>query len=180
MLFRTMLHVFLSRFQKRLGYFDVARSRFRVMPTDLDIFRHMNNGVYLSIFDVGRFDLLRRARLWNMFIDRGWYPVVASETITFRKSLTLWQRFIVESRIIGYDEKAVFLEHRAVVDGEIFAQAFIRARFTKRTGGTVSIAEIMELVGTPPSDLRVPEWLTRWGADVSLPPSRATAPSLWE
>lgn len=179
MLFRTMLHVFASRFRPRLGYFDVARTRMRVLPTDLDIFRHMNNGVYLSLFDIGRFELLHRARLWKAFIQRGWYPVVASETVTFRKSLTLWQAFVIESRIIGFDERAVYLEHRAVVGAEIYAQAFIRARFTKRSGGTVSVREIIDVVGAPPADLRLPAWLEQWGSDAALPSTRAPAPSRW-
>ncbi|HWD62682.1 MAG TPA: thioesterase family protein, partial [Humibacter sp.] len=77
MLFRTILHAWISRFGKHLGHYDVAVTKFRVLPTDLDILRHMNNGVYLSIFDIGRFDMLRRNGVWQIFADRGWYPVVA-------------------------------------------------------------------------------------------------------
>lgn len=178
-----MLHALLSRFGARLGAFDVASTKFRVMPTDLDIFKHVNNGVYLSIFDIGRFDLLRRSGVWQIFVDRGWYPVVSSETITFRKSLQLGQRFTVESRILGYDRKAVYVEQRAVVahhgTREIYAQAFIRGRFLKRTGGTVDLAELIEAVGPTPEDSVVPEWLERWAADAALPATRAEAPSVW-
>lgn len=179
MLFRTMLHSLISRFGRRLGHYDVAHTRFRVLPTDLDILRHMNNGVYLSIFDIGRFDLLARNGVWRIFRRNGWYPVVGSETITFRKSLTLWQRFTVESRILGFDEKAVYVEQRAVVNGEIYAQAYIRGRFLKRTGGTVSVAELLDAVGVAPDDSTMPEWLAQWGADAALPATRAEAPSVW-
>jgi acyl-CoA thioesterase FadM len=179
MLFRTLLHTLISRFGRRLHHYDVAVTRFRVLPTDLDIFKHMNNGVYLSIFDIGRFDLLKRSGVWKIFTDRGWYPVVASETITFRKSLTLGTRFVVESRIIGYDEKAVFVEQRAVVNGEIYAQAYIRGRFLSRAGGTVGIEDLLAAVGPTPTDALVPEWLVTWGADAALPPTRAEAPSVW-
>ena len=180
MLLRTILHAWISRFGKRIGHYDVAYTRFRVLPTDLDILRHMNNGVYLSIFDVGRFDMLRRNGIWQVFAERGWYPVVASETITFRKSLQLWQQFVVESRIIGFDEKAVYVQQRAVVGGEIYAEAFIKARFLKRTGGTVSIDELLDAVGPIPPQIHLPEWLGRWGDDVKLPATRAEAPSVWE
>jgi acyl-CoA thioesterase FadM len=179
MLFRTILHSFLSRFGRRLAYYDVAHTRFRVLPTDLDILRHMNNGVYLSIFDIGRFDLLKRNGVWKIFIDHGWYPVVVSETISFRKSLTLWQRFTVESRILGFDAKAVYVEQRAVVDGEIYAQAFIRGRFLSRKGGTVAIDDLLAAVDTDPAGAGVPEWLLQWGADAALPATRAAAPSVW-
>lgn len=180
MLFRTLLHTLISRFGRRLGHYDIARTRFRVMPTDLDIFKHMNNGVYLSIFDIGRFDLLQRSGVWQIFKERGWYPVVASETITFRKSLTLWTPFTVESRILGYDAKAVYVEQRAVVDGEIYAQAFIRGRFLSRKGGTIGIDDLLHAVGPVPHDDTMPEWLVQWGADAALPPTRAAAPSVWK
>jgi acyl-CoA thioesterase FadM len=180
MLFRTILHAWISRFGKRIGHYDVAVTKLRVLPTDLDVLRHMNNGVYLSIFDIGRFDLMRRNGVWQIFAERGWYPVVASETITFRKSLQLWQAFTVESRIIGFDDKAAYLQHRAVVGGEIYAEAFIKARFLKRAGGTVPIDEMLDAVGPAPATLELPEWLARWGDDVKLPASRAEAPSIWE
>ncbi|MCP2370178.1 acyl-CoA thioesterase FadM [Agromyces terreus] len=184
MIFRTLLHVlFLSRRKPDLSHDDVARTNFITLPTDLDVNRHMNNGVYFSIMDVARFDMLVRTGVWRTMRERAWYPVVASETITFRKSLQLWQRFTIESRIMGYDDKAVYLEQRYVrpaADGtpEIYAQGFIRARFLRKTGGVVPVSELIEAFGAPSSG-GLPEWVERWGADVALPATRAEAPSIW-
>ncbi|WP_136708326.1 MULTISPECIES: acyl-CoA thioesterase [Agromyces] len=184
MLFRTLLHLlFLSRRKPDLGYRDVARTRFITLPTDLDINRHMNNGVYFSIMDVARFDMLVRNGVWKMMLDKGWYPVVASETITFRKSLGLWDRFTIESRLVGHDDKAVYMEQRFVRpdakgEPEIYATGFIRARFLRRAGGTVPMSEIVEALGVTDAH-GIPEWLERWGTDVALPATRAEAPSVW-
>lgn len=185
MILRTVL--ILSRARRALrrrGATDpyaVSRLRLRVLPTDLDILKHVNNGVYFSLFDLGRFDLLMRSGMWSTFAERGWYPVVAAETITFRKSLTLWQRFTVETRILGFDEKAFYLEHRAVVKGEVYTRAFIRARFLKKSGGTVGVDELLEAIGHDPArDLSVPDWLVQWGQDAALPSTRQSAPSLWQ
>lgn len=185
MFFRTLLYMFLSRFGPRLGHYDVARTRFITLPTDQDILRHMNNGVYLSIMDVARFDMLARNGVWAIFRQRGWYPVVVSETISFRKSLQRWQKFTIESRILGFDAKAVYVEQRFVrpdADGkpEIYAHGFIRGRFLKRGGGVVTIEELLEAVGEPPESVTVPAWLLAWSDDVTLPPTRAAAPSVWE
>ena len=149
------------------------------MPADLDILGHMNNGVYLSIMDLGRFDLLVRSGVWARFQKLGYYPVVASETITFRKSLQPWQLFDLESRIVGYDAKAVYIEQRFVVDGEIFAKGFIRGRFLKRTGGVVSIAELSDAIGIDVTGFSPPEWMDEWGAHVALPATKAPAPNDW-
>jgi Predicted thioesterase len=179
MIFRTILMRLFRWRGRRLGIHDVARATFRVLPTDLDVFRHMNNGVYLSIMDLGRLDLLQRSGLWARFDRLGFYPVVGSETITFRRSLQPWQRYTLETKIIGYDAKAVYVEQRFVVGGEIYATGFVRGRFLRRSGGTVSMSELADATGIDVTGQDVPQWLHRWAADVALPPSRAVATSDW-
>ncbi|WP_338069498.1 thioesterase family protein [Specibacter cremeus] len=80
----------------------------RVWPTDADVNLHINNGVYFSLMDLGRFDLTVRSGIWRVLRERRRNPVAGAETISFRRSLRLWQRFSIESRIIGVAEKAVF------------------------------------------------------------------------
>lgn len=158
---------------------DVGRVSMRVLPSDLDVLGHMNNGVYFSIMDLGRMDLMVRTGLWPKMRASGYYPVMANETMTFRKSLQPWQKFVLESKIIGYDAKAVYMEQRFVVGGEIFASATTRARFLKKTGGTVSMHELGQLVGVDSTSMPPPEWIAHWTANVTLPPTRGPAPSEW-
>lgn len=179
MIFRTLLHMLRSRLRPPLHAHDVGTVRFRVVPTDLDILGHMNNGIYFSIMDLARMDLLIRSGAWKKVRARGFYPVMASETITFRKSLQPWQRFNVESRIAGYDAKAVYVEQRFVVDDEIFASAMTRARFLQKRGGVVSIAELSEVVGVDVATFAPPAWVADWSADVALPNTQSPAPNIW-
>ncbi|MCU1546412.1 MAG: thioesterase [Homoserinimonas sp.] len=179
MIFRTIL-LWLRRTRgPKLEVHDVGRIMMRVWPTDLDILNHVNNGVYLSLMDLGRLDLLHRCGAWEKMTEHGIYPVVASETITFRKSLSLWQRYVIETRIVGYDPKAVFIEQRFVVNGEIYAQAFVRGRFLKRSGGTVPLDELAQALSVDTTELTLPVWLRDWSKHVGLPPTRAEAPSIW-
>lgn len=180
LIFRTILHLLRSRRAPKLHMLDVGRVRFRVVPTDLDILGHMNNGVYFSIMDLGRMDLMIRSGAWAPLRAKGWYPVMANETISFRKSLQPWMLFYLESRIVGVDEKAVYVEQRFVVDGEIYAQAMTRGRFLKKEGGTVGVSELAELLGEDVASLTPPAWVNEWAANVALPATRAEAPSVWE
>lgn len=179
LIFRTILHLLRSRRASKLGAHDVGRVRMRVLPTDLDVLGHMNNGVYFSIMDLGRMDLMIRSGIWAKLREHGYYPVMANETITFRKSLQPWQRFVLESRIVGYDAKAVYVQQRFVVDGEIFAEAMTRGRFLKKTGGTVSVTELGELVGIDITTMPAPAWIDQWVENITLPPTREPAPSDW-
>ena len=170
----------LARRGKTLAPTEVGRVTVRTLPTDIDVLRHMNNGRYLSLFDLGRWDLLVRTGYFDEMRRRGWYAVVSNETVTFRKSLQLWQRFDIESRFIGVDGKAMFLEHRAVVNGEIYARAVVRARMLRRSGGTVSHDELFAAMGHLSDLPGVDEWMHEWAEASKLPPTRAEAPSTWQ
>jgi acyl-CoA thioesterase FadM len=181
-IWRTLLAFRAARRRlRREGPLDptsVGRIQVRTLPTDIDILRHMNNGRYFSLFDLGRWDLLVRTGLMDGMRERGWYAVVASQTITFRKSLNLWQRFTVESRFLGHDDRGMYLEHRAVVGGEVCARAIIRARMLRRSGGTISHAELVEAFGGHELP-DVEPWVHEWAVASALPSTRAEAPSVW-
>ena len=182
-MWRTLLTIWRARVMlRRRGANDpttVGRVRLTTMPTDLDLLGHMNNGRYASLFDLGRFDLLIRTGLWDAMKEQGWYAVVASETITFRKSLQLWQRFTVESRLYGHDDRSVYLIHRAVVDGEVYAEMIVRSRFLRKTGGVVSEDELFPALPQPAAFPPLREWVQEWAVSSALPSTKAPAPSIW-
>lgn len=168
---------------RRSGPIDptrVGRVTLRVLPTDIDLLRHLNNGRYASLFDLGRFDLLIRTGIWDVVNERKWYAVVASETITFRKSLELWQKFTVETRLLAHDDKSVYMVHRAVVKGEVYAEMIVRARFLRRSGGLVPHEELFEALHRPDTLSPLAPWITDWARSSALPSTRAAAPSMWE
>ena len=179
LLLRTLLVLFRSRRRPKMGFFDTSSLPMRVLPTDIDIAMHLNNGMYLSLMDLGRFDLMVRSGFWAAMRRNGWNPVVGNETISFRKSLEPWQRYSIETRIIGFDERAIYFEQRMVVDGEIYASAFIATRMLSKKG-PVTNEEIFEAVGRrPPEDLVLPDWIADWRASVALPGTRRPAPHAW-
>ena len=157
----------------------VGTIRLTTLPTDIDVLMHMNNGRYLSLFDLGRWDLLLRTGLWEAMRARGWYAVVSSETVTFRKSLQLWQRFDVESRFIGHDDRGLYMEHRAVVAGEVYARVIVRARMLTKAGGHVTLEELFAATGRPADLPEIEPWLHEWAAASRLPSTKKPAPSIW-
>jgi len=179
-LLRLLSVIWRARRAAALDPMEVGRIRFRVLPTDLDVQGHMNNGVYLSMMDLGRMDLMVRSGVWRELSARGYYPVVASSTITYRRSLDPWQSYELETRIVGLDDIAGYVEQRFVRDGEICARGIIKARFLKKSGGIVPIPELAELFGLDPADHPLPAWLTEWSGHAALPSRRDPAPSIWQ
>lgn len=162
---RLLLLLLTSRFRPRCDVLGPARKRFIVWPPDLDVLLHVNNGVYLSMLDVARVDLLLRSGAGATLRRHGFYPVVAAETIRFRRSLQLFQTFEIETAIIGWDDKAFIIEHRFWRGAELVAEAVIRARFLKRKGGTVSSRELLETLGRPLQSPALPAWIHDWNRE---------------
>ncbi len=167
------------RSRSRLGVWDVGVRTFRVWPADLDIFNHMNNGRFLSIMDLSRFDIMLRSGAWQGFRKLKWYPVVVAETITFRKSLEPWMAFTMETQLAGWDEEAFYADQRFVVNGEIYAQAWVRIRFLKNPRGIVTPAMVFEEFPMPTDGRQIPDWVAQWAKDTALPKGKQPAPSIW-
>ena len=157
-----------------------CRTPFRVWPNDLDVFLHMNNGVYLTIADLGRMDMLARAGVLGEMNRRRWYPVVAAESIRFRRSLRPWQRYAIDTRVLGWNERSIYIEQTFVADGETVAHAVVDVRFLVRGGGGVTPAEVLDVLGgiagvergEPPADA-LPGWVEDWSGAMRRMSDRA-------
>ena len=168
------------RSRGKLSVWDVGVRPFRIWPSDLDIYNHLNNGKYGSLMDLSRFDVLLRSGAWPVLRAKGWYPVVVAETITFRKSLALWQKFTIESRLEGWDTEGFYVLQRFVVEGEIYAEAWMRLRFLQNPRGIVTPEMIIDTFGKPTDSRRVPEWVLEWAKTTALPKGKQPAPSIWD
>lgn len=134
----------------------------RVWPNDLDANLHMNNGRYLTLMDLGRFDLLIRTGLLRTIFRRRWMPVLAGATIRFRRSLDPFQRFRLRTHVLGWDSKSVIMEQTfETLDGQVAARALVRAVF-RRKGGTVPTDELVDAAGWSGNSPPLPEYAAAW------------------
>lgn len=173
--FRMLRVVILSLFRPRLGYFDELLIAFRVWPNDLDVNIHMNNARYLAVMDLGRFDMFLRTGLWRLMIARKWQPLLGAAAVRFRRALRPFERFEVRSRVIGWDERRIYMDHRVEVEGTVACHAIMWAAF--RTGGQrLDPAEIADAVGMLRELPPLPEWVQRWrDLDATIDPDKTIA-----
>ena len=82
----------------------------RVWPNDIDFNLHMNNARYLSMMDFGRMHLLARTRVLEHVIRSRWTPLVGAVWMTYRRSLPLFARFTLTSRMVCWDERWFYIE----------------------------------------------------------------------
>ncbi|MGA9666274.1 MAG: thioesterase family protein [Gallionella sp.] len=143
-----MLYVFvLSRFREPLGIGNsVSRLSLRVLPNDLDINFHMNNGRYLTICDLNRVDLFIRTGLLKAMFRRHWIPVIAEHTMTYKKPLGLFERFRVELEVTRWDEKYFYMNHTFHSGERIVAEGTSKGCVYARGIGVVSPADAIAAV----------------------------------
>lgn len=166
-LYFRLLRLLLTSFRRAYrDMWETGVTRFRVQLSDLDSVGHMNNAKYLALMDLGRVDLMLRSGSWKRTRKQEWYPVVAAQTIRYRRSLQPRQRFELHTRVIGVDEKALYMEQAFRVGGELYAHAVVQCRFLRRSGGSVDTTELVELLGGLPADRELPQWVRDWAVGV--------------
>jgi len=160
-LWLRLLGLLLFRDRRRVGLLATTRVRLRVWPNDLDLNRHVNNGRYLSLADLGRIDWFLRTGLLQLAMRRGALPVVGDAIAKFRRDLRVFQAFEIHTRILGWDERWGFLEHRFVRGGRVLGVVAIRGMF-RGANGPLSPGELLAALGAPPESPPLPDWLRSW------------------
>ncbi len=160
--FRFLFAMILGRLRPRIDVMGTSVSRFTVMPTDCDLNFHLNAGRYVSFMDVARMDLLSRTRVVGPLLKHGWRPMMGGIVVRYRRSVLPFRRFEIRSRVAGWDEKWIYVEHIVERNGTLHAHAYVRTVIRKRDGNATP-GEVLALVGreelsSPP----LPEFVLTW------------------
>ena len=144
----VLLRAWLGRawFGRALEPLGMARTPFHVWPHDLDLNAHMNNGRYATLMDLGRVDLMARAGLLPRIRHARMYPVVTAQHILYRRPLAPFRAFVLETEVIGWDERFVYMEQRFVRGGRLHARGIMQALFIGPDGRVGSEA-LLRLFG---------------------------------
>lgn len=167
--FRTLWVYILSFFRPRItDILDVASVDFMVLPNDLDTNIHMNNGRYLTIMDLGRFDLVLRSGILRDMVRRKAMPVLSAAQVRWRLPLNPFQKYTLQTQVVCWDEKWVFMEQRFIIrggskEGAVAAIGIVKGSFydtiQKVTVPTSQLLRALNLdKDSPPMPDHIREW----------------------
>lgn len=160
--FRTLWKLLTLRFRPPLDALGTSVLHFRVWPNDLDVNIHMNNGRFLSLMDLGRFDLSFRTNLGRVMLRHRWKPLVGGVTMRYRRSLDPFEGYELHTRLLGWDGKWIFLEQRFLKrGGDLAAEGVVRALFRGKEGN-VPVAEVLRQMGYTGPQPELPEAIRLW------------------
>jgi acyl-CoA thioesterase FadM len=161
--FRLIWMLLTVRLRGPLKLSDTAVLRLRVLPNDLDFNGHVNNGRYFTLADLGRLDFSIRTGLMSVAIANRAIPLLGDAMARFRKDLRPFQRFDLETRLLGGDDKWGFFEHRFVRGGRVVGVVVTRGQF-RTAQGPLTRSTLLTGLGlaqdTPSPPL--PSWVLAW------------------
>ena len=164
-LYLRLLLIWLRNWRSGIAHHQhVARTSFRVMPHDIDMFGHMNNGRYLQIMDVARVDWMLQTGIADQIRQHRWAPLLGGGAVRFRHSLRLFQRYEVMTRLLGWDERWFYIEHTFVdTRGRRIAVGITRAGLRERNAW-VAASRVANAVEADAVSPQLPAHVTDWAA----------------
>ena len=106
---------------------------------------HVNNGRYLTLCDLNRVDMFIRTGLANVMFRRGWMPIIAEHTMSYRKPLGAFKRFKATMHLTHWDEKYFFMSHRFTVNDTIIAEGTSKG-VVRGKAGVISPEDVIAAV----------------------------------
>jgi len=157
-LFKDML---MARNLPDLPVLGTHISTHRCWPQDIDGFLEMNNGRILTILDLGRTVLAKRAGLIAACQANSWGMTMAGTSVRYRKRIRPFAKFELVSRCIGWDDKFFYLEHTIWIGKDCAVQALFRSAITDKNG-IVRPRRMFDYIGYTGDRPTLPYWAQNW------------------
>ena len=147
LIFRMLGLLVASYFKPRLPHIKPTNNlSLRVWPNDIDINFHMNNGRYLTICDLSRVDMFIRTGLAKTMLKEKWFPVIAEHTMTYKKPLKPFQKYMVTMAVTGWDDRSFNMVHTFFVDDRVMAEGTSKGVIVSKKEGVIPPQRVMETV----------------------------------
>ena len=119
----------------RLQPGDTLERTLRVLPNDMDINGHMNNGRYLTIIDLMLVEYFVRTGFAQEMIRAGWRPISGGAFITYRKGLKPLQSYRLRFTLAGADAAWNYMRFEFLrEDGTLCAAGYVKGTAVAREG----------------------------------------------
>ena len=149
-----------SKLQKKIA-FDSAHNeciKLRVLPQDIDLFMELNNGRYVTLLDLGRFSYGAKVNMGRFLKKNNWSLTIVGTYNEYRHRLRLFQSFVLETKIIGYDEKWFYFFQKIQRNGKTHMASVVKFAYTSKKG-LVFPKEVINAMGIKYNPNELPTWI---------------------
>jgi YbgC/YbaW family acyl-CoA thioester hydrolase len=91
-----------------------------ILETNLDVFGHVNNAVYLTLFEEARWDLITKNGYGlKHILETGLGPVILEVNLKFSKELRVRDEIIIETQLVSYEKKIAKMVQKMMRNEEL-------------------------------------------------------------
>ncbi|OQS07181.1 hypothetical protein THRCLA_00817 [Thraustotheca clavata] len=145
----------------KIGLMDTHLRHLRVTLNDIDRNGHCNNARYLRECGAGRRDFWKANGVWDIIRKHGGNLVVGAQTVRYRRELALWQSYTLETRVLAWDDRAYYVEHRFVsTENPPFIHAIVLVK--NNVLGAKRPHELVSIVAKDQVQPAIPEEVALW------------------
>uniref|UniRef100_A0A2D4HUW2 Protein THEM6 n=1 Tax=Micrurus lemniscatus lemniscatus TaxID=129467 RepID=A0A2D4HUW2_MICLE len=137
-----------------------------VLPSDLDLMWHMNNGRYAREADFGRYCYMFSCGIVQTIWNKKHNTMLTSSSWRFRRALKLWDRFAIRTRMVCWDDHMFYLEQQFIScqDGFVCAVALVQHRVIG-----ISPSEVIQILyGRQVESPEIPEDIHYWMKSIQI------------
>ncbi|KAJ1455876.1 HotDog domain-containing protein [Pelagophyceae sp. CCMP2097] len=133
----------------RMPLLATERRHFFVGPWDVDRNGHLNNAKYLRVANYARRSFWTRVGVWLPLRKRAANLVVTATGIRYRREIRGFSKYAVDTRLVAWEGKCFFVEHRFEAAGAPFvlAIATVKYRLVSADRELTAAAVLSETVG---------------------------------
>ncbi|CAH1159822.1 unnamed protein product [Phaedon cochleariae] len=116
-------------FEKRKT-FDESTEIYGIATTqDMDIFiRNLSNARYIRELDFARFHFYDRTGLYDEFRKINAHVLQSATNIRYRKPIPMFSTYKITTKVIYWEEKALYIEHQFVTLSDGFVRAVVLSK----------------------------------------------------
>jgi acyl-CoA thioesterase FadM len=135
----------------RRPHFAVGQTlerQFRVLPNDIDINGHMNNGRYLTMIDLMIIEYFVGVGFAAAVLKNGWRPMSGGSIISYRRGLKPLQTYTLRFRIDACDHQWKYMRYEFFDGQRVCATGYMKGAVVGKNG-FVSNAQSYAALGQP-------------------------------
>lgn len=122
------------RFKPKMAFTDILDRPMRVMPGDLDINGHVNNGRYLTLVDLAIIETFLRSGVLFKAFRQGWRPMLGGSLISYRRGLAPFAKYTLRFQLQSWDERWNYFRFEFIQGGKTAAVGYAKGAMVGAQG----------------------------------------------
>ncbi|SEL24051.1 acyl-CoA thioesterase [Roseivivax marinus] len=159
---RMAKELFVHRNDPPIAVGEAHVSQHMCWPWDIDPWKELNNGRTLTLYDLGRIPMARRAGLVPALRRNGWGMAIAGASVRYRRRIHMFDRIEMRSRVSCWDARFIYVEQSLwKQNGDCASHALLRTAVTSREG-IVAPERLIKAMGQSLHAPAIPDWIAAW------------------